>query len=149
MLETAFKSSVDVARAKMAASDVELNVDSRVVPLYDSFETQHLGKYAFRKRYSVFRKMMKIRFFTRVRRSTKCARYWTMAWPACSARRPATRHRSCSRFAITKKYRTYKPGGTSIRKEDRARSTCTHIRARWPKWALYDGHSRRLVESHV
>jgi len=44
MLETAFKSSVDVAKAKMIASGVELDVISKVVPLYDSFETQHHGK---------------------------------------------------------------------------------------------------------
>lgn len=46
MLETAFKSSVDVAKAKMATSGVELNVISQTVPLYDSFETQHFGKTA-------------------------------------------------------------------------------------------------------
>lgn len=44
MLETAFKSSVDVAKVKMAGSGVQLDVVSQIVPLYDSFETQHLGK---------------------------------------------------------------------------------------------------------
>lgn len=44
MLETAFNSSVDVAKAKMAVRGVKLNVISQIVPLYDSFETQHLGK---------------------------------------------------------------------------------------------------------
>lgn len=44
MLETAFKSSVDVAKAKMLASGVQLDVISKIVPLYDSFETQHHGK---------------------------------------------------------------------------------------------------------
>lgn len=47
MLETAFKSSVDVAKAKMAASGVQLDVIDKVVPLYDSFETQHLGELIF------------------------------------------------------------------------------------------------------
>ncbi|XP_025421709.1 glutamate receptor ionotropic, kainate 3-like isoform X2 [Sipha flava] len=41
MLETAFKSSVDVAKAKIAAGGVKLDVVSKIVPLYDSFETQH------------------------------------------------------------------------------------------------------------
>ncbi|XP_060848999.1 glutamate receptor ionotropic, kainate 3-like isoform X1 [Rhopalosiphum padi] len=41
MLETAFKSSVDVAKAKMMDSGVQLDVVSKIVPLYDSFETQH------------------------------------------------------------------------------------------------------------
>jgi hypothetical protein len=44
MLETAFKSSVDVAKAKIAAGGVKLDVVSKIVPLYDSFETQHFGK---------------------------------------------------------------------------------------------------------
>jgi len=44
MLETAFKSSVDVAKAKMMDSGVQLDVVSKIVPLYDSFETQHHGK---------------------------------------------------------------------------------------------------------
>ncbi|VVC31772.1 Ionotropic glutamate receptor, L-glutamate and glycine-binding domain,Receptor, ligand binding [Cinara cedri] len=41
MLETAFKSSVDVVKSKIATSDVKLNVVSQTVPLYDSFKTQH------------------------------------------------------------------------------------------------------------
>lgn len=44
MLETAFKSSVDVAKAKIAEGGVKLDVVSKIVPLYDSFETQHFGK---------------------------------------------------------------------------------------------------------
>lgn len=44
MLETAFKSSVDVAKAKIAAGGVKLDVVNKIVPLYDSFETQHFGK---------------------------------------------------------------------------------------------------------
>lgn len=44
MLETAFKSSVDVAKVKMSGSGVQLDVVSKTVPLYDSFETQHHGK---------------------------------------------------------------------------------------------------------
>lgn len=43
MLETAFKSSVDVAKAKMAPYGVQLDVVSQIVPLYDSFETKHFG----------------------------------------------------------------------------------------------------------
>jgi len=44
MLETAFNSSVDVAKARMASRGVQLNVVSQIVPLYDSFGTQHFGK---------------------------------------------------------------------------------------------------------
>lgn len=47
MLETAFKSSVDRAKAKMALYGVQLDVVSQIVPLYDSFETQHLGNCNF------------------------------------------------------------------------------------------------------
>lgn len=44
MLETAFKSSVDVAKVKMKARSMKLDVISQAVALYDSFETQHHGK---------------------------------------------------------------------------------------------------------
>jgi len=44
MLETAFNSSVDVAKARMASRDVRLNVAGRIVPLYDSFDPQHFGE---------------------------------------------------------------------------------------------------------
>lgn len=55
MLETAFKSSVDVAKAKMVASGVELDVISQTVPLYDSFETQHFGKALRTSRGTIYR----------------------------------------------------------------------------------------------
>lgn len=56
MLETAFKSSVDVAKVKMSGSGVQLDVVSQIVPLYDSFETQHLGKQikTYRKTHTFF-----------------------------------------------------------------------------------------------
>lgn len=61
MQETAFKSSVDVAKTKMAQSGFNLEVISNIVPLYDSFETQHYGKLIkcfnskARKRYNNFK----------------------------------------------------------------------------------------------
>lgn len=104
MLETAFKSSVDVAKAKMTDSGVQLNVVSKIVPLYDSFETQHHGKldvilYYFTGDNNVLHSCSKY---------AKCS---LTACPACLARPPGTQLPSCNRFVTTRKSLTYRPGG--------------------------------------
>lgn len=52
MLEAAFQSSIEVAKDKMA-SGIQLEVDKQIIPLYDSFETQHFGKSSFKEIFNV------------------------------------------------------------------------------------------------
>jgi len=127
MLETAFKSSVDVAKAKMMASDVQLDVISKVVPHYDSFETQHHGKhdiilYCFTS-YKVF-----VLYYC-----SKYAKCSPRACLACSAHPPETRLPSCNRFATTRKSLTYRPDGTSTKNEGLVKLICTLTRTLWLK----------------
>lgn len=103
MLETAFKSSVDVAKVKMMDSGVQLNVVSKIVPLYDSFETQHHGKLD-----------VILYYFTGNNVFHSCSKYAKCsltACPACLAHPPGTLLPSCNRFVITRKSLTYRPGG--------------------------------------
>jgi len=132
MLETAFKSSVDIAKAKMISSGVQLDVISKTVPLYDSFETQHHGKrdlcFIFFTSHNVF-----VLYYR-----SKYARCSPRAWAACSARPSETQLLSCNRFATTRKSLTYRPDGTSTRNEGLVKLICTLTRALWPKWLLYN-----------
>jgi len=131
MLETAFKSSVDVAKAKMIASGVELDVISKIVPLYDSFETQHHGKRDVILYYSTSYKVVVLYY------RSKYAKCSPRAWLACSAHPPETRLPSCSLFATTRKSLTYRPDGTSTKNEGLVKLICTLIRALWMKGLLY------------
>lgn len=53
MLEAAFQSSVDLAKDKMTGG-IQIEVDKQIIPLYDSFETQHYGKSSFKEIFYVF-----------------------------------------------------------------------------------------------
>lgn len=130
MLETAFKSSVDVAKAKMIASGVELDVISKVVPLYDSFETQHHGK-----RYVILYSLISYKVFV-VCYLSKYAKCSPRAWLECSGHPPETRLPSFNPFATTRKSLTYRPDGTSTKNEGLVKLICTLTRALWLKWLL-------------
>jgi len=131
MLETAFKSSVDVAKAKMIASGVQLDVISKIVPLYDSFETQHHGKRDVTLYYFTSYKVFVLYY------RSKYAKCSLRVWRECSVHPPETRLPSCNRFVTTRKSLTYRPDGTSTRNEGLVKLICTLTRALWPKWLLY------------